>query len=191
MAGVSRRRLLAGLALLAGGAPLAACRVQPLYGTVNPVGPLDTYRASDDLNAIDIAPIGGRLGQQIYNALRNEMLPGGLPAQPAYRLQVQASEQIGSALLQSDATATRETLSITISYGLSVAATGVPLVGSTATTFAAYNVTDSEYATYRAEVQARERGVEELAVRVRQRLASWFVQARADGTLARKLYIGE
>ena len=61
----------------------------------------------------------------------------------------------------------------------------------TVTALSAYNIVESEYATYRAEVDARERALQELARRIRQRLASWFIEARADGTLARKLYIGQ
>jgi LPS-assembly lipoprotein len=187
----ARRLALLAFALVAVGLALAGCRVQPLYGTVNPVGPVDSYQATQDLQAIDVLPIPDRLGQQFYNALRNELVPAGLPAAPAYALDVSVSESVGSQVLRTDATATRALIVLTASYRLSLAGEDTELFSDAAQALTAYNIGDAEYAVRRAERDARARAVKELANRMRARIASWFVEARADGTLARKLAIGE
>lgn len=187
-----RRRLLA-TALLGGAALLLpGCRARPLYGKFDPEGPLDSYRASDDLRAIAVSPIPDRSGQILHNALRNQLTPAGVPANPAYRLDATVTESVGASQLQIDATASRALLIVNANYNVVLAAVPqVGLVGGQVTSLSAYNIGESEYATRRAEVDARERALEEAARRIRQRLASWFIEARADGTLARKLYIGE
>lgn len=187
---VSRRLLLLS-ALLTAPAALAGCRVRPLYGTFDPVGPLDSYQSDQDLQAIRLEPIPNRLGQQVHNALRNELTPSGQPANPAYILTTNVSENVGERLLATDATATRAQLRLTANYTLSLATDGTALASGSATSISAYDIVETEYATYRAELDARDRGAEELARQIRARLASWFIEARADGTLARKLYIGE
>ncbi len=190
----TRRQLLrAALAapLLAAPALLAGCRVRPLYGSFNPEGPLESYRSSQDLQAIHIAPISDRPGQQLHNALRNRLTPRGLPANPAYLLETALSESVGERLLADDATATRAQLRLTARYNLKLASDGTTLYRGSASTLASYNIVETEYATYRAELDARERAIDQLADQMQARLASWFIEARADGTLARKLYIGE
>ena len=101
------------------------------------------------------------------------------------------NDLIGERLLATDATATRAQLRLTANYTLSLATDGTTLASGSATSISAYDIVETEYATYRAELDARDRGAEELARQIRARLASWFIEARADGTLARKLYIGE
>jgi LPS-assembly lipoprotein len=187
-----RRRRLLTAGLLGGAALLSGCRVRPLYGSFDPEGPNEDYRASEDLQAIAVSPISDRSGQILYNALLNRLTPAGVPANPAYKLVTTTSESVGASQLRTDATATRALLIVNANYTLVLAAhPQVQLVSGGVTTLSAYNIVESEYATYRAEVDARERALEELASRIRQRLASWFIEARADGTLARKLYIGE
>ena len=187
---VSRRLfLLSGLLGLP--AALAGCRARPLYGSFNPTGPAESYRSQEDLRAIRIQPLPSRLGQQVHNALRNELTPAGQPSNPAYTLTTRVTESIGERLLATDATATRAQLRLTASYTLALAANGTQLLSGNATSISAYDIVETEYATYRAELDARTRGAEEVARQIHARLASWFIEARADGTLARKLYIGE
>ncbi|WP_119167068.1 LPS assembly lipoprotein LptE [Algihabitans albus] len=187
---VSRRHLLL-FALLAAPVVLTGCRVQPLYGSFNPVGPSESYQSEEDLRAIRIQPIPNRVGQQVHNALRNELTPSGQPSNPAYTLTTTIEESIGERLLATDATATRAQLRLRARYTLSLTANGTQLASGNATAISAYDIVETEYATHRAELDARARGAEEVARQIRTRLASWFIEARADGTLARKLYIGE
>lgn len=187
---VSRRLfLLSGLLSLP--AVLAGCRARPLYGSFNPAGPLESYQSQEDLRAIRIQPIPSRVGQQVHNALRDQLTPAGQPSNPAYTLTTIVEESIGERLLATDATATRAQLRLRARYTLALANNGTVLISGNATSIAAYDIVETEYATYRAELDARDRGAEEVARQVRARLASWFIEARSDGTLARKLYIRE
>ena len=75
--GLSGLALLAFLALTA---PLAGCGWQPLYGQSKDTGVAGS--AAQQMAQIHINPIADRVGQQLYNMLRDRMNPQGVPQNP-------------------------------------------------------------------------------------------------------------
>lgn len=164
-----RRRLLAGLALTAVPALLAGCGLQPLYGRHAAGG-----STLGELQTIRIAPIQDRPGQQLHNALRNEVNPRGQPVDPRYLLDVDlviSKQEIG---VRKDETATRANLVLSGTYRLTRIADTVEMTNGVAKSIVSYNIVDSEFGTYAAEQDALQRGIDQLAEQLRLRLAAYF-----------------
>ena len=89
----SRGRGLSALARLALAltAPLAGCGWQPLYGNTDTTGPSGS--AAQQMAQTHINPIADRVGQQLYNTLRDRMNPQGVPQNPTYDLIVTAAPE--------------------------------------------------------------------------------------------------
>ena len=79
------RRSALPAALLA----LAGCGFHPLYGNTTAAVPVNVQQ---QLESIRIVPSQDRMGQQIYNDLRDMLNPRGVPASPKYVLVVQLVE---------------------------------------------------------------------------------------------------
>lgn len=143
----SRALLTAGLLLL------AACGFHPLYGPASDAPNAPNVQAQ--LEAIHIVPSADRVGQILYNNLRDRLNPRGVPARPRYNLTVQLREEQLDLLLQQDETASRSNITLYADYVLRVAGGSQVLVQGTARSRTAYNVLNSEYATRSAAGDAR------------------------------------
>src|SRR6266404_3747460 len=102
--------LLAALLLLLP----AGCGFHPLYGTVTN-GPV-AVNVQQQLEAIRIVPSANRLGQQLYNSLRDRLNPRGVPSKARYVLVVELVESQQQLLLEQDQAATRTYLMVTANY---------------------------------------------------------------------------
>lgn len=101
--GMSRRRMLRGLALLVAATPaLSACGgsgFQPLYAK----GP-DGVGVAERMSQVEIAQIPGRVGQRVRNELAFHNTGGAAVPPPAYRLEIALRETLHTTLVQSDGT---------------------------------------------------------------------------------------
>lgn len=166
--GATRRAALLG-GLAAAGFALSGCGLQPLYGR-HPAG----GSTLGELQTVRIEPLSDRPGQQLHNALRNEINPRGQPVDPRYRLLVNLvinKQEIG---VRKDETATRANLILNGNYSLVRVADQVQMTSGVAKSIVSYNIVDSEFGTYAAEEDARQRGIEQLAQQLRLRLAAYF-----------------
>jgi LPS-assembly lipoprotein len=167
-----RRGVLAALLLLP-----AACGFHPLYGTTTANGvSVDVQR---ELEAIRIVPSPNRIGQQLYNSLRDKLNPRGVPTEPRYTLIVGLTQNQQEFLLEQDQAATRTYLTITADYHLRRADTRVELLAGTVRTRTGFNLLSNEYASRVAEQDAEFRSAQELADGIRQRLAIFLAEAPA------------
>ena len=66
-------------ALLAALLALAGCGFHPLYGNTTGATPINVQQ---QLESIRIVPSQDRMGQQLYNYLRDMLNPRGIPAKP-------------------------------------------------------------------------------------------------------------
>lgn len=144
---MSLRRALKGLApglLLL----LGACALQPLYagGSGGAV--------AQGLQGIEVAPIEGRNGWLMKNALHDRLPQGG---SSRYRLVVELDDQIEGFGVSQDDTVTRERRTLRARYRLEDAANGTVLLDATAGSDAGIDVVSSEYATIAAENTVIER----------------------------------
>lgn len=128
---------------------LPACGLHPLYegggsGTV-----------ARGLADVEVAPIAGKSGYLVTNALRDR-LPDRGGAAAKYRLEIKLDDAIVGLGVRRDNTVTRERRSLRARYQLVDAATGETLLDATAGSDAGVDVVSSEYATIAAENTALE-----------------------------------
>ena len=168
--GARRGALLAALLALAG------CGFHPLYGNTTGATPINVQQ---QLESIRIVPSQDRMGQELYNDLRDMLNPRGVPAKPKYVLAVQLVEVQQQLLLEQDQAATRTYALITATYHLKIADGQAEVLTGTVRTRTGFNLLTNEYASRVAQQNAEERAAAELADGIRQRLALYLAQAPA------------
>ena len=164
---------LATLLLLA---PLSACGLHPLYadGAAGPV--------ARSLARVEVAPIEGKAGWLMRNALRDRFAAAAGGEAPLYRLDVRLDDRISGLGVRRDDGVTRERRTLRARYQLVDLAKGTVLLDATAGSDAGVDViSSSEYATIAAENTALERLSGIVADQVVTRLA---VRARQGSALA-------
>lgn len=156
--------LLAPVALMLGS--LAGCGLQPMYsGGGNGV-------VAQGLAAIDVAPIEGRAGWLVRNALRDRLSEsGGEPGSARYVLQVKLDDTLEGYGLLSDDTISRERRTLRARYQLVDNENGEVVLDATAGSSSGIDVVSSEYATIAAEQTALENLSRDVAERIVTKLA--------------------
>lgn len=158
-------RVLAPL-LLAACTVLAGCGLQPMYAGG---GKGEVARG---LAAIEVAPIEGRTGWLVRNALRDRLAPGGVDGgSPRFVLQVRLDEDLTGLGLLGDDTIGRERFSLRARYQLVDSASGEVVLDATSGSDAGVDVVSSEYAVIAAEQTARENLARDIADRIVTRIA--------------------
>jgi LPS-assembly lipoprotein len=147
---------------------LGGCGLKPLYAGG---GSGDVANA---LAGIEVAPIEGRGGWLVANALRDRIGAGGTPR---YRLDVRLDDRISGLGVRRDDSVARERRSLRARYQLVDLATSAVVVDTTAGSDAGIDVVGSEYATIAAENTALERLSTIVADQIVGRLALY---ARAN-----------
>lgn len=138
------KRLVTSIALVLA---LSGCGLRPLYG--GGAG----GKVATTLAHIEVAPIEGKAGWLMANALRDRLGADG-PAQ--YQLVVKLDDQITGLGVRRDNTVTRERRVLRARYQLIDLAHGTTLLDATAGSDAGIDVVGSEYATIAAENTALE-----------------------------------
>jgi LPS-assembly lipoprotein len=155
------RRLAPAALLLA----LAGCGLQPMYAGGG------SGQVAQSLAAVEVAPIEGRSGWLVRNALNDRLAQTGqASAAPRYRLDVLLDDDLEGLGLLTDETIGRERRTLRARYQLVDLASGTILVDATAGSDAGIDVVSSEYATIAAEQTALENLAREVAERIVTRL---------------------
>lgn len=138
---------------------LAACGLQPLYPGGNGAS------VAQGLSAIEIAPMPGRAGWLMRNALEERL---GVAGQSGvrYRLDVRLDDSLQALGVLNDDTISRERRILRARYQLTEIASGEILLDATSGADAGIDVVSSEYATIAAEQTALENLSEEVADRI-------------------------
>lgn len=146
---------------------LAACGLKPMYA-----GGSDGVVARG-LAGVEVAPIEGRGGWLLRNALKDRLVEsgGGAGAATRYILDVRLDEDIEGLGLLGDDTIGRERFRLRARYQLVDAASGEIVLDATSGSDAGIDVVSSEYATIAAEQTARENLARDVAGRIVTRLA--------------------
>lgn len=137
-------RRLAPFLLLA----LTACGLRPLYAGGG------SGAVASALTAVEVAPIEGRSGWLVANALRDRL---GQTGSPRYRLDIRLDDQIQGFGVRRDDAVTRERRTLRARYQLVDLSNGAVVVDATAGSDAGIDVVQSEYAVIAAEDTALER----------------------------------
>lgn len=146
---------------------LSACGLKPMYagggnGTV-----------AQGLAGIEVAPIEGRAGWLVRNALNDRLSEsGGAESAPTrYVLEVKLDDSLEGFGLLNDDTIGRERRALRARYQLVDPSSGDVLLDATAGSDAGIDVVSSEYATIAAEQTALENLARDVADRIVTRLA--------------------
>jgi LPS-assembly lipoprotein len=143
---------------------LAACGLQPMYagGAGGSV--------AQGLAAVEVAPIEGRAGWLVRNALTDSFAAGGEVA-ARYRLDIRLDDKLEGLGLLSDDTISRERRTLRARYQLVDLASGAILLDATAGSDAGIDVVSSEFATIAAEQTALENLSRQVAERIATQIA--------------------
>jgi LPS-assembly lipoprotein len=154
-------RKLAALVLLAA---LCGCGLRPLYSGGS------SGMVATSLGKVEVAPIGGRAGWLVRNALEDRL--GTRPGEAhSYRLEVKLDDDITGFGIRADDAVTRERRTLRARYQLVDASKGTVLVDATAGSDVGIDVVSSEYATVAAEQTALERLSTAIADQIVTRVA--------------------
>ena len=138
------KRLIPLLALA-----LTGCGLHPLYSG----GSSGTVATT--LTRIEVAPIAGKTGWLMTNALHDRLAASGTT--PLYRLEVKLDDRIIGLGVRRDDSVSRERRTLRARFQLIELAHGTVLLDATAGSDAGIDVVNSEYATIAAENTAMER----------------------------------
>lgn len=151
---------------------LPGCGLHPLYsGGSN--GAVATM-----LTRVEVAPIEGKSGWLMSNALRDKLAAGG--EAPLYRLEVRLDDKIIGLGVRSDDSVSRERRTLRARYQLVELAKGTIVLDATAGSDAGIDVIGSEYATIAAENTALERLSTIVADQIVSRVALYAEHAPAS-----------
>jgi LPS-assembly lipoprotein len=153
-----------GLLTLALLVALSGCGLRPMYAGGG------GGAVAQGLAAVEVAPIEGRGGWLVRNALRDRLAQSGSAAAPRYRLDVLLDDQLEGLGLLTDETVGRERRTLRARYQLVDLSSGTILVDATAGSDAGIDVVSSEFATIAAEQTALENLAVEVADRIVTRL---------------------
>lgn len=145
---------------------LTGCGLQPMYAGGG------NGAVAQGLASIDVAPIEGRAGWLVRNALRDRLSESGSQAGSArYVLQVKLDDALEGYGLLSDDTIARERRTLRARYQLVDNENGTVVLDATAGSSSGIDVVSSEYATIAAEQTALENLSRDVAERIVTRLA--------------------
>ncbi|MDR6848229.1 MAG: LPS assembly lipoprotein LptE [Sphingomonas sp.] len=136
------------LALVTAGFALSGCGLHPLYSG----GSSGTVAIT--LAQVDVAPIEGKAGWLMANALRDRLHSA---ATPHYRLEVKLDDKIVGLGVRRDDSISRERRTLRARYQLIDLSNGAVLLDAASGSDAGIDVVNSEYATIAAENTALER----------------------------------
>lgn len=152
-----------GAAVLLALAALSGCGLHPLYAGGG------NGAVAQGLASIEIAPIEGKDGWLMRNALRDKL--GQQPDRARYRLDVRLDDKLEGLGLLTDDTIGRERRTLRARYQLVDNQTGDIVLDATDGSDAGIDVVSSEYATIAAEQTALENLTRDVADRIITRLA--------------------
>lgn len=153
--------------LVCGGLLLAGCGYRPLYGERGP----DGSSVANELQLIRIDAIPDRIGQQMYDMLRERLNPYGKPAQPKYVLTVRLTEKRESLFLEKDETATRANLTLKANFVLARIDDAQVVVEGSSRAVSSYDILASQFASVVSEEDARLRGARAISDDIKTRVS--------------------
>ncbi|HRY07081.1 MAG TPA: LPS assembly lipoprotein LptE [Hyphomicrobiaceae bacterium] len=145
---------------------------RPLYGTAS-IGGAD---ASEKLAQVEIAPIPGRVGQQIRNEVIFQTTGGGYAAPPAYRLEIVIRESINSTLVKRSGDASGSVYNLDADFRLVRISDKQVVMQGKSVSRAAFERFTSVFANVRARRDAENRAAGTIAQDVKTRIAAYLAQ---------------
>lgn len=172
---VTLRRLFLWLAVALGTAALAGC-FRPMYADPQLLGGSGP-NLRDAMRDIEVAPIEGRVGQELRNDIIFELGGGaGNPSGAPYRLDLRVATNSFSAIIDpSSGLGQNETISLDVSFKLKDVANDRVVVTDRAMARVTIDRTAQRFARVRAVRDAENRAAKVVAEQIRSRMASYFL----------------
>lgn len=145
---------------------------RPLYGTAS-IGGADV---TQQLAQVEIAPIPGRVGQQIRNEVIFQTTGGGHAAPPAYRLEIVVRESITSTLVKISGDASGSVYNLNADYRLVRISDKKVVTQGNSVSRAAFERFTSVFSNVRARRDAEDRAAGVIAQDVKTRIAAYLAQ---------------
>ena len=171
---MKRLAMIVGAAMLS--ATLSGCGLHPLYSGGS------SGAVAGALGQVEVAPIEGKAGWLMANALRDRLPSNG--AAPLYRIDIRLDDQINGLGVRRDDSVSRERRALRARYQLVRIGDGSVLLDATAGSDAGIDVVRSEYAPIAAENTALERLSAIVADQIVARIALYAQRTPAAGTTA-------
>lgn len=152
---------------------LSGC-IQPLYGTWSASAPV-----AAELQAIDIAPIDGRVGHYVRNELIFALNGTGAEVPPRYRLTVKLSERVQTPILDTvTGRATAASVIVDADYKLVSLADDREAASGTALGVASYDRFSNRLANVRAARDSEVRNAKAIAEQIKTRVTAALLNGR-------------
>ena len=152
---------------------LPGCGLHPLYAGGG------SGAVANALDRVEVAPIQGKSGWLMANALHDRLGAGGEGGTAKYRLDVKLDDEITGLGVRPDNSVSRERRSLRARFQLVDMGSGAVVIDATAGSDAGIDVIRSEYATVSAENSALERLSGIVADQIVARLAVYTRRAAA------------
>jgi len=165
----ARRRCLLAATLLTAALTISGCGFEPLHGQ-------RSGASSAALSAIDVQLIADRSGQMLRNELLQQMQPRG-QTPTRYSLAVTLTESLSNLGIRKDEVATRANLTLSASFTITELGGAKRVFSGSARSVNSYNILTSDFATLSTREDARRRGINQLALEIRERLSVWLIRA--------------
>lgn len=169
----SRRSVFRVVAVAMLIAPLvAACGpggFRPMYADLNGTGSL-----SEKLAQVDIAPIPGRVGQQLRNELIFQARGGGNALPPEYRLEIAIRESVTSTLVQRSGDSRGQIYGLEASFKLIYLKDKKVILSGTSYGRAGFERFDSIFSNVRAQRDAENRAAGTVGNDLKSRLSAFL-----------------
>lgn len=162
-----RAIIFAGFAVVAT-SPLVACGFRPLLSQA------DGESVRNQLAAVRVTGLGGRLGQQLRVALEDNLDPTSSGEPVRYELAIRLRNTSSALAIQLDNTITRYNLALTAGFVLRERDDKEVLYRSSVRRVASYNLRRAPFATLTAKKDAERRAAQEVADDIRTLLALHF-----------------
>ncbi|MEM8952259.1 MAG: LPS assembly lipoprotein LptE [Pseudomonadota bacterium] len=170
---MKRRSVVFGACALVATASTSACGFRPLLSKEEGEG------VRNQLAAVRVAGLGGRLGQHLVTALEDNLDPTSTNEPVRYDLAIGLRNTNSALALQLDNTITRYNVTLTARFALRDRDSQEVLYRSEVRRVASYNVRRAPFATLTAKQDAERRAAKEIADDIRTLLALHF-QRRAE-----------
>lgn len=133
-----------------------------------------TTPTSEKLAKLSIAPIPGRVGQQLRNELIFQANGGAAPLAPEYRLDIAIRESVTSTLVRDTGDARGQVYSLSAKFKITRLSDKKVLLAGTSYGRAGFERFDSIYSNVRARRDAEDRAARTIAVDMKARLSAFL-----------------
>ncbi len=148
---------------------LGACGFRPLHADLDGTG-----STSDKLAAIHIAPIPGRVGQQLRNELIFKATGGGQAPPAEYRLNIAIRQRVTSTLVERTGDAKRQIYNLEAKFTLTRLSDKAELLKGSSFSRAGFERFESIFSNVRARFDAENRAAKTVAQDLKARLSAFM-----------------